>query len=196
MINIKMPEEGERSFFMLANFFVSRRKSEETGYTNTSFRLQGVGLNGTIPVRVCYFGKQVMGPVMEKVLDASTGKAKLDKDGKELLVEKKDKDGNVVLAPKTDKDGKDVLRDDNYADRVDLLSMFSGNLEDNHFTDAIRVIAKTRTVVGANGEKYAYFAVCGNEEVPIEVVDFSTDAKPDYRYRSNCVKLSSIAERV
>ena len=119
---------------MLANFFVSRRKSEETGYTNTSFRLQGVGLNGTIPVRVCYFGKQVMEPVMEKVIDASTGKPKLDKDGKELLVEKKDKDGNVIMAPKKDEKGNDVLRDENYADRVDLLSMFSGNQDDGHFT--------------------------------------------------------------
>ena len=181
---------------MLANFFVSRRKSEETGYTNTSFRLQGVGLNGTIPVRVCYFGKQVMEPVMEKVIDASTGKPKLDKDGKELLVEKKDKDGNVIMAPKKDEKGNDVLRDENYADRVDLLSMFSGNQDDGHFTDPIKVIAKTRAVTGANGEKYAYFAVCGNEEVPIEVVDFSTEEKPDYRFRANCKKLFAIAERV
>ena len=41
---------------MKAYVFVTRRKNDD-GYTNTSFKLQGVGLNGRISIRVVYFGK-------------------------------------------------------------------------------------------------------------------------------------------
>ena len=70
---------------MKAHVFVTKKKDEESGYTNTSFRLQGLGLNGTIPVRVCYFGKPVMEPVMVRVIDSVTKKEKVDKDGKPVV---------------------------------------------------------------------------------------------------------------
>lgn len=180
---------------MLVNVMAVRKKDEETGYTNTSFRLQGVGLNGSVPVRVCYFGKPVMEPVMVTLIDKATGKPKLDKDGKEQLVEKIDEQGNTVMQAKKDKDGKEIIRDNNFSDRVDVLFMYSGNLETGTVCDPVEVIAKTRSVV-VDGEKYMYFVVCGNEEIPIEVPDFSTADKPDYRYRSNCRKLSAMAKRV
>ena len=180
---------------MLVHVMAAKKKDEETGYTNTSFRLQGVGLNGSIPVRVCYFGKTVMEPVMETVIDKATGKPKLDKDGKEQLIEKIDEQGNTIMQAKKDENGKEVKRDNNFSDRVEVLSMYSGDLATGAVCDPVEVIAKTRTVA-VDGEKYMYFVVCGNEEIPIEVPDFSTADKPDYRYRSNCRKLSAMAKRV
>lgn len=181
---------------MLAHVLVRRKKDEESGYTNTSFRLQGVGLNGSVPVRVCYFGKPVVEPVMEKLLDANTQKPKLDKNGKEILVEKKDAEGNVITQEKKDKDGKVILRDENFSERVDVLSMFSGSMDDGVFMESVEIIAKQRSVQTGNGDKYIYFAVCGNEEIPIEVPDFSTADRPDYNYKSNCRKLAAMAKRV
>ena len=180
---------------MLVNVMAVRKKDEETGYTNTSFRLQGVGLNGSVPVRVCYFGKTVMEPVMEAVIDEKTGKPKLDKDGKEILVAKIDEQGNPILQAKKDENGKEIKRDVNFNDRVDVLFMYSGSIETGTVCEPVEVIAKTRSVV-VDGEKYMYFVVCGNEEIPIEVPDFSTAEKPDYRYRGNCRKLYAMAKRV
>ena len=180
---------------MLVNVMVAKKKDEETGYTNTSFRVQGVGLNGSVPIRVKYFGKTVMEPVMVTLLDKATGKPKLDKDGKEQLVEKIDEQGNTVMQAKKDEQGNEIKRDNNFVDRVDLLAMYSGDLSTGTVCDPVEIIAKTRSVV-VDGEKYNYFVVCGNEEIPIEVPDFSTADKPDYRYRSNCRKLSSMAKRV
>jgi hypothetical protein len=191
-----MPEEGEGRFFMLAHVYVRRKKDEESGYTNTSFRLQGVGLNGTVPVRVCYFGKPVMEPVMERLLDVNTQKPKVDKNGKEIWVEKKDEEGNVALQEKKDKDGKVIQRDEHFSERVDVLSMFSGNMDDGTMVEPVEIIAKQRSVQSGNGDKYIYFAVCGNEEIPIEVPDFSTADRPDYNYKSNCRKLAAMAKRV
>lgn len=165
---------------MLVHLYVKKAKDEESGYTNTSFRLQGVGLNGTIPVRVCYFGK----PVMEEVIDPATKQPKVDKDG------------NPVLQAKKDKDGKEILRDENYGDRVEVLAMYSGNYDNGVVCDPVEIIAKARSVQAANGDKFVYYAVCGNEEIPIEVPDFSTSERPDYRYRSNCRKLGAMAKRV
>lgn len=181
---------------MLVRVFAKQKKDEESGYTNTSFRLEGVGLNGSVPIRVCYFGKPVMEPVMEKVIDPLTKKPKLDEDGKELFEQKKDEQGNPILEAKKDEDGKEVLRDDNYGDRVELLLMYSGNRESGIVTDPLELIAKVRQVQSANGSKYNYFAVCGNTQVPIEVPDFSTADRPDYRYSSNCRKLASMATLV
>ena len=182
---------------MLAHVFVTKKKDEESGYTNTSFRLQGLGLNGTVPVRVCYFGKPVMEPVMVRVVDAVTKKDKLDKDGKPVFTEKRNDDGTVVTQEKKDpKTGKPILRDDDFKNRVELLSMFSGIWDTDVVAEPVEIIAKLSPVQKANGEKYNYYAVCGNEEVPIEVTDFSTPDRPDYSYRSNCVKLAAMAKRV
>ena len=181
---------------MLAHVFVKRTKDEESGYTNTSFRLQGLGLNGTVPVRVCYFGKPVKEPVMVRVVDSVTKQPKLDKDGKPVFAEKKDEDGNVIMQVKKNENGKEILRDENFSDRVEVLSMFSGEWESDVVADPVEIIAKTRTVQKEGADKFIYFAVCGNEEIPIEVPDFSTAERPDYRYRSNCRKLSAMAKRV
>lgn len=181
---------------MLAHVFVKRTKDEESGYMNTSFRLQGLGLNGTIPIRVCYFGKPVKEPVMVRVVDAVSKQPKVDKDGKPVFAEKKDEDGNVIMQIKKDETGKEIVRDENFSDRVEVLSMFSGVWDSDIVTDPVEIIAKTRTVQKEGGDKFIYFAVCGNEEVPIEVPDFSTAERPDYRYRSNCRKLSAMAKRV
>lgn len=181
---------------MLAHLYVKKAKDEESGYTNTSFRLEGVGLNGSIPIRVCYFGKPVMQPVMEKVIDPFTKKPKLGEDEKEILEQKKDDEGNLVFEPKKDENGKEVLRDEYYSDRVEVLSMYSGNRDTGVVCDPVEIIAKARSVQVANGDKFIYFAVCGNTEIPIEVPDFSTTDRLDYRYSSNCRKLSSMAKRV
>ena len=179
---------------MKANLYVKKSKDEENGYTNTYFRLQGVGLNGLIPIRVCYFGKPVMEPVMEKVVDLS-GKPIL-KEGKEQFREKKDEEGNVIMQAKKDDKGKEILRDELFSERVEVLSMYSGDYENGIVCDPVDIIAKARSVAAENGEKFNYYAVCGNERVPIEVPDFSTADRPDYRYRGNCRKLASIAERI
>lgn len=185
---------------MLAHVFVKRTRDEDSDYTNIAFRIQGVGLNGTVPVRVCYFGKPVMEPVMVRVIDSVTKQPKLDKDGKPVFAEKKDDDGNTVMQVKKDENGKEIQRDENYRDRVEVLAMYSGNwdkfVENGEACDPVEIIAKTRSVQNAGGDKYIYFAVCGNEEVPIEVPDFSTADRPDYRYRSNCRKLGAMAKRV
>ena len=177
---------------MLVKVFVKKTKSGE--YTNTSFRLQGENLRGMIPIRVCYFGKPVKEPVMEKLLDPVTKKPKLDENGKETFVEKLDEQGNVVMETKKNADGKEILRDDNYFDRVELLSMFSGDYETGEVAQSVSLIAKKKNVVAEDGVKFNYFLVCGNEQVPIEVPDFSTEERPDYRYKANCKALSAIAE--
>ena len=175
---------------MQAHLFMKKQKNENTGFWNTNFALQGVGLNGTVPIRVCYFGKPVMEPVMEKVMDPLTGKPKLDKDKKEILVEKKDEAGNTVMAPKKDKEGKEILRDEDFSVRVELLEMYSGNLKDGVFCNPVDVLASRSSEV--EGE-YNYFVQCWNVKIPIEVPDFSTDDRPDYGYRANKAKLRLIA---
>ena len=37
----------------------TEKTDEATGYFNRTFYLQGVGLSGMVPIRVCYFGKVV-----------------------------------------------------------------------------------------------------------------------------------------
>ena len=181
---------------MLAHVFVKKTRDEENGYTNISFRLQGLGLNGTVPIRVCYFGKPIMEPVMVKVVDSITKQPKLDKEGKPVFEQKKDEEGNAIMQIKKDEKGKEILRDENFSDRVEVLSMYSGIYDSDVVADPIEIIAKTRSVQTSGGDKYIYFAVCGNMEIPIEVPDFSTADRPDYRYRSNCRKLEAMAKRV
>ena len=96
---------------MKAFVFMTRKQNEE-GYTNTSFRIQGEGLAGKIPVRVSYFGKPVIEPIMIEQIDKATGKPVLDKDGKKVLIEKKNEQGEVLYQEVKNKDGKTVLRDE------------------------------------------------------------------------------------
>lgn len=180
---------------MKAYVFVTRKKNEESGYTNTSFRLQGEGLAGRIPVRVCYFGKPVVEAVMVEQVDKMTGKPIVDKDGNKVLIQKKDEQGNPMFAEVKNKDGNTVLRDDQYSARVDLLFMFSGDEEENTVCNPVEIIARP-CQRKANGDIHAYYAVCGNEEVPIEVIDFSTAEKEDWRYPANRKKLHAIAQIV
>lgn len=189
---------------MKAYVFVTRRKNDD-GYTNTSFKIQGVGLNGRIPVRVVYFGKPVLEPVpvLIKQIDKMTGKPVIGKDGKEVLIEKTDEQGNVVFeknekgevlfAPVLNDKGEKVLRDNDYRARVDVLSMFATEDEDISEVctpvDVIKRPCKERE----NGDKFWYYVVCGDDHIPIEVVDFSTEDRPDYSYDSNRRKLYALA---
>jgi hypothetical protein len=189
---------------MKAYVFVTRRKNDE-GYTNTSFNLQGVGLNGRIPVRVVYFGKPVLEPipVLVKQIDKATGKPVYGKDGKEVLIEKldeqgnvifeKDENGNIVYVTVKNEKGQEVLRDDQYRARIDVLSMFA--TEDDDISevcmpvDIIKKPCKERK----NGDKFWYYVICGDDRIPVEVVDFSTEERPDYSYESNRRKLYALA---
>ena len=180
---------------MKVHVFMTRKVDEENGYTNTLFRLQGVGLTGLIPVRICFNGKPVVAPVMVRQIDKATGKPLLDKDGKELLTEKKDDQGNVIYQELKNENGKTVMRDEEFVPRVDLLSMFSANREEGELCEPVDLIARS-CQQKENGDRYAYYLVCGNEEVPIEVVNFSTADKVDWKYDSNRKRLFAIAEKV
>ena len=179
---------------MKAYVFVTRKKNGD-GYTNTSFRIQGEGLSGRIPVRVSYYGKPVIEPVMVEQIDKMTGKPALDKEGKKILIPKTDEQGNAVYKEVLNEDGNVVMRDENYGARVDVLSMFASDEEDGEVCRPVEII-KRPCQERENGDRFKYYAVCGDEEVPIEVVNFSTAEKEDYKYNSNCRKLNAIAQQV
>ena len=171
---------------MLVHVF-ARESQSNSEWTNTYFSIQGENLNGTVPIRVCYFGKPVMVP---KTKDG------VDEKGNKIVVEVKDENGKAILEPKKDVEGKEVLRDDDFSARMDLLAMYSGNQEDGVVCTPVRLIAKAKQGNTAGNGKYNYFLVCGNEEIPIEVTDFSREGKPDYGYPKNCRKLYAMAEIV
>ena len=173
----------------------TEKKTVKNGeeYFNRTFYLQGVGLSGMVPIRVCYFGKPVTEIVTEKVIDQATGKPKLDKDGKELFVEKKDKDGNVITRVKKDEDGNDILRDDDYRIREDLLDMFAAVYGSGEVCSPVSVYSRAKKTEDESGERLNYFIKIGKESVPVEVIDFSTDERPDYKYRGNLAKMRCLA---
>ena len=171
------------------------KKNDET-YFNRTLYLQGVGLSGVVPIRVCYFGKPVMEAVMEKVIDPATNRPKLDKDGKELFVEKKDKDGNVIMRVKKDEDGNEILRDDDFRVREDLLDMFAVKYEafmQGEVCNPVEVFARAKKTENADGEKYNFFVRIGKEEIPVEVIDFSSKDSTDWKYRGNLAKMRYLA---
>lgn len=171
--------------------FKKEEKNERTGYWNKTYFLQGVGLSGTVPIRICYFGKPVMEAVMEKVMDLATGKPKLDKDGKEQFVEKKDKDGNVILQVKKDENGEEVIRDEDYSVREALLDMFAAVYRSAEVCSPVEVYGKK--TANEKGEVENFFIRVGKDTIPIEVIDFSTSERPDYNYRGNKAKLRYLA---
>lgn len=176
----------------------TEKKASKNGedYFNRTLYVQGVGLSSMVPIRVCYFGKPVMENVMEKVIDPVTNKPKLDKDGKELFVEKKDKDGNVIMRVKKDEDGNDILRDDDFRIREDLLDMFAVNYEafkQGEVCNPVQVFARPKKTETEDGEKYNFFIKVGKDDIPVEVIDFSTDDRTDYKYRGNLAKMRYLA---
>ena len=181
---------------MKAHLFKRRKQNELSERWFTSLWVQGEGLSERIPINVVFFGKPVMEPVMVKAIDPTSGKVRLDKDGKEIFVEQKDKAGNVVLQEKKDENGEVVLRDEEYAVRVSVLEMYAADVRSNELCKPVEVIAKKRSKPAENGDTYNYFIVVEGMEIPIEVVDFTTDTRQDYNYRSNCVRLTLIATKV
>lgn len=176
----------------------TEKKTVKNGeeYFNRTLYLQGVGLSGIVPIRVVYFGKAVMEAVMEKVIDPVTNRPKLDKDGKEMFAEKKDKDGNVVMRVKKDEDGNDIVRDDDFRIREDLLDMFAMDYDAfkaGEVCNPVDVFAKAKKAETEDGEKYNYFIRVGKEDIPVEVIDFSSDDRIDYKYRSNLAKMRYLA---
>ena len=176
----------------------TEKKTVKNGeeYYNRTFYLQGVGLSGMVPIRVVYFGKPVMEAVMEKAIDPITNKPKLDKDGKEMFVEKKDKDGNVITRVKKDEDGNEILRDEDYRIREELLDMFAIDYEgfkSGEVLNAVEVFSRTKKADDDGGEKYNYFIKVGKQDIPVEVIDFSSDDRTDYKYRSNVAKMRYLA---
>lgn len=173
--------------------FKTEKKNEDTGYFNKTLFLQGVGLSGLVPIRVCYFGKPVMEPVMVKVIDEVTKKPKLNKDGKEMFVEKKDEHGDIVYAVKKDEDGNEVIRDEDYAVRESLLDMFAAGYKTGELCNPVEVFSQVKKTESEDGETLNYFVRVGKDVIPIEVIDFSTAKKPDYNYRGNKAKLRYLA---
>ena len=165
-------------------------------YFNRTLYLQGVGLSGMVPIRVVYFGKPVMEAVMEKLIDPATNKPKVDKDGKEMFVEKKDKDGNVIMRVKKDEEGNDIIRDDDFRIREDLLDMFAVDYDafkNGEVCNAVEVFEKKKKMDDGETEKHYFFVKVGKKEIPIEVIDFSTGGRTDFKYRSNFAKLQLLA---
>ena len=174
----------------------TEKTNEETGFFNRTFYLQGVGLSGMVPIRVVYFGKPVMEAVMEKVIDPITNKPKLDKDGKEMFVEKKDKDGNTILRAKKDEDGKDIIRDDDFRVREDLLDMFAVGYDafkSGEVCNPVEVFAQAKKTENEDGERMNYFIKVGKESIPVEVIDFSSEDRTDFKYRGNLAKMRYLA---
>lgn len=170
-------------------------KDGET-YFNRTFYLQGVGLSGMIPIRICYFGKPVMEAVMEKVIDPATNRPKLDKDGKEMFAEKKDKDGNVIMRAKKDENGNDILRDDDFRIREDLLDMHAVDykaFQGGEVFNPVEVFARGKKAESEDGEKYNFFVRVGKNEIPVEVIDFTSENRVDFKYRSNLAKMKVLA---
>ena len=175
--------------------YVIKTEKKEDNYFNRTFYLQGVGLSGMVPIGVVYFGKPVMEAVMEKVIDPATNRPKVDKDGKEVFVEKKDKDGTVSTRVKKDEDGKEIIRDEDYRIREDLLDMFAVTYEafkNGEVCKPVTVFAKKANAENEE-EKYHFFVKVGKKDIPIEVIDFSTEDRTDFKYRRNLAKLQFLA---
>ena len=175
---------------MLCNVFKTEKKNEQTGFFNRTFFLQGEGLNGRVPIRVVYFGKPVMEPILEEVIDPVSGKPKIDKDGKKVFAAKKDKDGNVLLQVKKDENGNDVLRDDDYRVREELLDMFAAPWGSGEVCKPVTLLSKPRK---DGSDELNFFIRLGKNDLPVEVVDFSTETKVDYSYPGNVAKLRYLA---
>lgn len=176
----------------------TEKVTEKNGekYFNRTLYLQGVGLSGMVPIRVCYFGKPVMEPVMEKLIDTMTNKPKLDKNGNELLVQKKDKDGNTVMQVKKDENGNDILRDDDFRIREDLLDMFAVDynaFKQGEVNKPVEVFARAKKTDGETSERYNFFVKVGKKEIPVEVIDFTSEDYVDYKYRGNLAKMNVLA---
>lgn len=191
---------------MLVHVFKDKVKNEESGYVNTTFRIQGVDLEGLIPVRICYFGKPVYEPEvkMVKVVDKMTGKPivkdgkevfepELDAEGHKVLV--KDEKGDVVMKKVMKQDGKELLRDEDYGAREEILEMFAGvwSNENPLYRTPVHLILRP---VKGEIEKWRGYLVCGNEEVPVEVIDFSTAEKPDWSYEKRKRKFFAMGEKI
>lgn len=146
-------------------YLMSRQKQKEgSDYPTTYFSVCGIGMVGSfIPIRARYFGNAGKGA------------------GEEAEEETEET-----------KETKDAKKDVNYGARVEVLQMFSGNQETGETRDPVNLVAK-KASKGGNKDGEVYYLECGRDLIPIEVPDFSTEERPDYRYAGNCRKLKALS---
>ena len=154
--------------------------------SGTLVYVQGDGLEGRVPIKVSHFPKPVMRTVMEKVIE--NGKPKLDAEGNVVLIPKLDVDGNPALEAVLDENKKPLYRDDMYSERTAILELFAAKVDSDVWCRSVTV-SKRVTDDGKTG----YVIACDGEKIPVEVIDFTTEAKPDYNYRRHCTQMRMIA---
>ena len=159
------------------------KKSTSSG---TLVFVQGDGLDGRVPIKVTHYPKAVMREVMEKVIE--NGKPKLDAEGNVVLVPKMNPDGSPAMEPVLGEDKKPLFRDDKWSERTAILELFSARLDAEVWCKPVDVAKRT-----SDDGKVNYVITCGTEKIPVDVIDFSTEEKPDYNYRKHCVQMRMIA---
>lgn len=158
---------------------------KRTGKSGTVVFVEGDGLDGLVPIKPVHFPKPVMKPVMEKVME--NGKPKLDAEGNPVL-QQKVVDGVPAFEQALDENKQPLFRDDMYTERTVILETYAAPEGSGTFCTAVDV-TRVRTDAG----KDEYVVICGRDRIPVEVIDFSTEDKPDYNYRKNCVRMRLIA---
>lgn len=172
---------------MQVYLMAKQKQKEGSDYPTTYFSICGVNMVGNfVPIRAKYYGSPA-------TKDAEKDAAK---DAEKELKEFEDEYEEEVLInstePEQKKQEKEKKKDVNYGARVEVLLMFAGNQETGETREAVNLIAK-KVSKGGNKDGETYYLECGRDFIPIEVPDFSTDERPDYRYAGNCRKLRALS---
>ena len=77
----------------------------------------------------------------------------------------------------------------------EILEMFAGVWSNENPLYRTPVHLILRPIKGET-EKWRGYLVCGNEEVPVEVIDFSTAEKPDWSYEKRKRKFFAMGEKI
>ena len=166
-------------------YLMARQKQKEgSDYPSTYFSVCGVGMVGTyIPIRAKYFGERAPKDAAKNA----------EKDAESEFEDEYEEEGLVNSnEAEQKKPEKEKKKDVNYGARVEVLMMFAGNPDMGEMRDPVNLVAK-KVPKGGNKDGETYYLECGRDLIPIEVPDFSTEDRPDYRYAGNCRKLKALS---
>ena len=176
-----MPGKGKEKNFMGKAFLF--KKSTASG---TVVFVQGDGLDCRVPVKVTHCPKPVMREVMEKVIE--NGKPKLDAEGNVVLMPKLGADGKPAFEQVLDENKKPLFRDPKYAERTAILETFAARVDSDVYCKPVTVSKRVSDEGCVN-----YIITCDKEVIPVDVIDFSSESKPDYSYNRHCTQMRLIA---